>query len=257
MPFTLLGGISEIATATAAHGLLGYAGTNQGNLYSFVLATGAMTKLDSVGEKIVSISILFPTMYVSTSKGNVYTYAIDTAVDPYEVPLVTTAVGTVAIREFGSDRDKTTELTLTNFIVGALAGGAAALGVGNIVCAFPTGQHFEIVASLSALVLKCAGTAVATDTGLGSVIATGVVSVLSGTATFEDRLTGQTISTAAGGGAAVSALTAATAGIGTGIALNVAASVKNVFLNSAGTWNANNTGNLTASGKIVLKWTKM
>jgi len=173
------------------------------------------------------------------------------------VQLGTTPVGTVVVKEYGDGRDMVTELTLTNFIVGALAGAAAALGVGNIVYAFPAGQHFELVSSLNAIVLTATGTAVATDTGLGSVIASGVISVLSGTATFEDRLTGQTINTAAGGGAAVSALTAATAGIGTGIALNVAASVKNVFLNSAGTWNADNTGNLTASGTIVLKWTMM
>ena len=172
-------------------------------------------------------------------------------------PLGTTPVGTVAIAEYTNGRDVTTVLTLTNFVVGALAGAAAALGVGNIVYAFPAGQHFELVSSFSALVLKCAGTAVATDTGLGSVVASGAVNVLSGTATFEDRLTGQTINTAATGGAAVSAIAAATAGIGAGISLNLAASVKNVFLNSAGTWNADNTGNLTASGTIVLKWTKM
>lgn len=173
------------------------------------------------------------------------------------VQLGTTPVGTVTIAEYGDGRDFTTVLTLTNFIVGALDGAAAAKGIGNIVYAFPAGQHFELVYSLSSLVLTAAGTAVNTDTGLGSVIASGVVSVLSGTATFEDRLTGQTIATAAGGGAAVSALTATTAGIGTGIALNVAGSVKNVFLNSAGTWNADNTGNLTATGTIVLKWTIM
>jgi hypothetical protein len=171
--------------------------------------------------------------------------------------LGTTPVGTVSILEYGTGKDVTTVLTLTNFIIGALAGAGAALGLGNIVYAFPAGQHFELVSALSSLSLKCAGTAVATDTGLGSVIASGAVSVLSGTSTFEDRLTGQTITTAPTGGTAVSTLTAATAGIGTGISLNVAASIKNVFLNTAATWNANNTGNLTATGTIVLKWTKM
>ncbi len=171
--------------------------------------------------------------------------------------LGSTPVATVTFNEFTDGKDVTTVLTLTNFIVGALAGAGAALGVGNIVYAFPAGQHFELVSALKSISLTCAGTAVATDTGLGSVIASGAVSVLSGTATFEDRLTGQTINTAVGGGAEVSALTAATAGIGTGISLNVAASVKNVFLNSAGTWNANNTGNLLCNGVIVLKWTIM
>lgn len=173
------------------------------------------------------------------------------------VNLGTTPVGTVSIVEYSDNRDVTTVLTLTNFIVGALAGAGANLGIGNIVYAFPAGQHFELVYSLSSIVLTCAGTAVATDTGLGSVIASGAIAVLSGTATFEDRLTGQTINTDPAGGAAVSALTAATAGIGTGISLNVAGSVKDVFLNSAGAWNADNTGNLTATGTIVLKWTRM
>lgn len=171
--------------------------------------------------------------------------------------LVTTPVSTVAVTEFGDSKDITTVLTLTDFIVGALAGAGAALAVGNIVGAFPAGQHFELVYSFSSLHLKAAGTAVTCKTGLGSVIASGAVAVLSGTATFQDRLTAQDIATDPAGGTAVSALKAATAGIGTGISLNVAASVKNVFLNAAGTWNANNTGNLTASGVIVLKWTKM
>lgn len=166
-------------------------------------------------------------------------------------------ISTVTVQENSTGSDVVTILTLTNFVVGALAGAGAALGMGNIVYTFPAGQHFELVYGFSSLSLTAAGTAVNTDTGLGSVIASGAVSVLSGTATFEDRLTGQTIATAPTGGTAASALLAATAGIGTGISLNVAGSVKNVFLNSAGTWNVNNVGNLTASGVIVLKWVKM
>lgn len=170
-------------------------------------------------------------------------------------PLVTTPVATVTRREWGDGKNFTIELTLTDFIVGALAGAGAALGVGNIVAAFPAGAHVEkwYYQSLS---LKCAGTAVSTDTGLGSVIASGAVSVLSGTATFEDRLTGQTVPTAAAGGAVTTALLNPTAGVQTGIALNVAASIKNVFLNAAGTWNANNTGNLTATGVIVMEYSR-
>jgi len=166
-------------------------------------------------------------------------------------------ISTVTCQEYSTGKDVVTILTLTDFVIGALAGAGAALGMGNILYTFPAGQHFELVYGFSSLSLTAAGTAVNTDTGLGSVIASGAVSVLSGTATFEDRLTGQTIATAAAGGTAASALLAATAGIGTGISLNVAASVKNVFLNSAGTWNANNTGNLTARGTVILKWVNM
>jgi hypothetical protein len=166
-------------------------------------------------------------------------------------------VATVAVAEYGDARDRTTVLTLTDFIIGAPGAAAANKAIGNIVYAFPAGAHLELAYYLS-LSLKCAGTAVDTDTGLGSVIASGAVAVLSGTATFEDRLTGQTIPTAAAGGAVTAAgPVGPTAGFGTGIGLNAAASVKNVFLNSAGAWNVNNTGNLTASGTIVIKWTKM
>lgn len=171
--------------------------------------------------------------------------------------LVTSPVATSVVTEFGDGKDITTVLTLTDFIVGALAGAGAALAVGNIVAAFPAGQHLELVYSLSSVNLKAAGTAVACKVGLGSVIGSGAVAVLSGTATFQDRLTAADITTDPAGGTAVSSIKAATAGIGTGIALNATGSVKNVFLNAAGTWNANNTGNLTASGTIILKWTKM
>ncbi len=185
------------------------------------------------------------------------TTGISTGSVKAQVAIGTTPVGTVTFIEYSTGRDVLVELTLTNFIVGALAGAGAALGLGNIVYAVPAGQHLELVYSLSAIVLTCAGTAVVTDTGLGSVIAVGAVSVLDGTATFEDRLTGIAITTGASGGAAASSIAGATAGIGTGIAVNGTGAIKNVFLNSAGTWNANNTGNLTATGKIYMKYSRL
>jgi hypothetical protein len=174
----------------------------------------------------------------------------------HRVALGTTPVPESVITEYGDGRDITTVIELTNFIVGTITG-AGDLAVGEFIYQFPAGQHFELVYSLSAITLTIPGTTVSTDTGLGSVSANGAVTALNGTATFEDRLTGQTISAEAAGGAAVSALTAATAGVGTGISLNLAASAKRVYLNSAGSWNANNAGNLLANGTIVLKWTKM
>ncbi len=170
-------------------------------------------------------------------------------------PVTTTPVATVTIQEFGDGKDITAVCTLTNFVVGALAGAAAALGLGNIVAAFPAGAHVENWYYYN-LVLTAAGTAVNSDLGLGSVIAVGAIATLDGTSTFEDRLTGQTVGTAAAGGTAVAALKNPTAGVQTGIALNVAASIKNVFLNAAGTWNANNTGNLTATGTVVLRYSR-
>lgn len=165
-------------------------------------------------------------------------------------------ISTVTATEYSTGKDVVTVLKLTNFVVGTMSAGNS-LGIGNIVYTFPAGQHLELVYAFDGISLTAAGDATNVDLGLGSVIASGAVSVLSGTATFENRLTGQTVATASGGGAAASALLAATAGIGTGISLNVAGSVKNVFLNGAASWAANNSGSLTASGTIVLKWTIM
>jgi len=171
--------------------------------------------------------------------------------------LVTTPVGTVTVEEYGDGRDMTTVLTLTNFVVGAIPAANAALAVGNIVAAFPAGAHVESVYYKS-IALKLPGDAnAASVSGLGSVIGSGAVAVLNGTATFMDRSTEQTTPTAAAGGAVTTSLVKVTAGAYTGIGLNVAASVKNIFLNAAGTWVVNNAGNLTASGTIIFKWTKM
>lgn len=201
----------------------------------------------------------YPSVLATTNNTTVKT-ALQTESVISKTPIGSNPSGlsTITTAEYSTGAAVTTVLTLNNFVIGALAGAGAALGIGSIVYTFPASDlHTELFFSFENLVLTAAGTAVNTDTGLGSVVASGAVSVLSGTATFEDRLTGQTIGTNSAGGTAVSALTAVTAGIGTGIGLNVAASVKNVYLNSAGTWNANNTGNLTASGRIYIQWNRM
>jgi hypothetical protein len=167
-------------------------------------------------------------------------------------------ISTISCIEYSTGASITAVLTLTNFVVGALNSAAAALGVGNIIYSFPSGdQHLETAYSFWNLALTCPGTAVTCKVGLGSVIASGAVSVLSGTATFQDRVTAQDITTAASGGTAVNAgPVGATAGIQTGIALNGTSAVKNVFLNAAGTFNANNTNNLLANGQIFIQWNR-
>jgi hypothetical protein len=163
---------------------------------------------------------------------------------------------TVKAVEYGDGAHHITVLTLKNFVVGALASAAAALTLGNKLYLFPAGQHIKIASSFSDIVLKAAGTATAVDLGVGSVIAAGSPSALLSTegATLEDVITGQTVNTAAAGGAAVSKIVAPTNGTLVGIALNDKTSVKELHLNAAATWHANNTGNLTVSGKIIFVW---
>ena len=206
----------------------------------------------SIGPNTATLVKIYPGLVVAGSAGISNSAGGITAT----TPLTTSPVGTVAITEYSTGKDIVVFLTLTNFIVGS-GFTAAALGVGNIVCALPAGVQFWQVCS-SSLALTVAGTAVTTEVlGLGTVVATGAVSVLSGTATFQNYQAGYT-----GGNTSISTVAtngpvAVTAGFGTGIALQTAASIKNVFLNCAATWNTNNTGNLTATGTICIKYTVM
>ena len=168
----------------------------------------------------------------------------------------TAGAATVSVSTIGDGRDFTTVLTLTNFVVGALAGAAAALAVGNKVFSFPAGAHLHYATYMS-VTCECAGTAKSPKIGIGSVIATGAAAVLNGTATFMDYITEQSATGTTATTTPTVKTSVATAGAMTGISNNAAADVKDVFLNAAATWAANNTGNLTSSGTITLRWTKM
>jgi hypothetical protein len=202
----------------------------------------------------------YPTILGTTNNTTVKT-ALQTESVISKTPIGSMPAGlsTITCAEYTAGGAVTTVLTLNNFVVFALAGAAAALAGGSIIYSFPASDlHTEASYSFDGISLTAAGTAVAGATlGIGSVVASGAVATLAGTATFMDRLTQATVPTASGGGAATSALANVTAGVNTGIGLNVAASVKNVFLNSSATWNANNTGNLTASGRIFIQWNRM
>lgn len=169
----------------------------------------------------------------------------------------TVGAATVVAKEYGDGVNHVTELTITNFIVGPLAGAAAAktLVPPTPLYTLPAGVQLLEVSHV-AVGLTAAGTAVTPDVGLGSVIGNASVNAtldLAG-ATLEDIHTGFAVATTVSHAQVVSGPIGATAGILTGISLNKAADAKTVYLNCAGTWNADNTGNLTATGKVVLVW---
>lgn len=170
------------------------------------------------------------------------------------------AVGTVVVREEGDGMHHVTTISLTDYVVGPLAGAAAALTLvpPQAIYVFPTGVHLYEVSYMS-IALTAAGTAVSPEIGLGSVIGDGSANATIGAAgaTMEDIMEGFTVADTVTHAAVANGPVGATAGILTDISLNKAADSKNVFLNCAGTWNADNTGNLTASGTIVIKWTTL
>ena len=163
----------------------------------------------------------------------------------------TAGTGVTAVH-YGDGKDITTVLTLAGIALAST--GAAALGVGALIFTFPAGQHLHYATKMN-LTLTGGGTVDADtpDVGIGSVIASGVVSVLSGTATFEDYVTGQTATDCSG--TAIPAFTVATAGALTGISVNNTSSVKAVHVNVADTWAGADA--ITLAGSVTIRWSIM
>lgn len=168
------------------------------------------------------------------------------------------AVSTVVVEESGDGVHHVTKLTLTNYVIGPLAGAGAAkiLVPPQALYTFPAGAHI-LLASYASLALTAAGTAKTPDVGLGSVAGDGTANATLNlsAAGSEDIMTGYTAGSTSTHAVGASGPVGATAGMLTGIALNGASGVKTVYLNAAASWAADNTGNLTATGTIVLGWT--
>jgi len=147
---------------------------------------------------------------------------------------------------------RTSVFTLTAFSLGN-GGDAAALGIGAKFFDFPAGNIWFQDASINGTF----GTAVlytnVLDAGIGSVIASGVVSVLGGTATFEDFI--GSLTTAALPTATVAGVSGLAAADGISNRLIASASAHTVHLNAAGTWtDIAAAGAVTFTGTIVLRW---
>lgn len=151
----------------------------------------------------------------------------------------------VTVVENGDGFNKVTTLTLSTTLP-AIAGGAA-LGVGKLIYTFPAGDLVVHGTAMNVTLTAGDGNidADTPDVGVGSVIASGVVSVLSGTATFEDMITGQTATNCTG--------TNIPATLGT-VHPVADAAAHTVYLNVADTWAASGETACPLAGTIVIKW---
>ena len=155
--------------------------------------------------------------------------------------------------EYGDGVNHVTRLFLNSLTIGS-AVAAANLAFGKLLYTLPAGAQI-IEAVYMRLSLKSTGavTGDTPDVGIGSVIASGAVNVLGGTGTFEDYITGQTSpALSTGGTAPIEVASGATAGVLTGIAMNLHASAKTVHLNIADGWTG--AGDVVALGSIVIVW---
>jgi hypothetical protein len=164
----------------------------------------------------------------------------------------TAATGSTAV-EYGDGFDHTTVLTVSTTLP-AIAGGAA-LGVGKLLYTLPAGAEIHVGSYMSMGITQTQGH-INADTpvvGLGTVIASGAVSVLSGTAAFQDILTGQSAANCTG-----------TATVKTALAtsspfafVTEAAGSKAVYMNAAAAWAASGDPAALLVGTVVLNWAFM
>lgn len=190
---------------------------------------------------------------VATGLGNITSDGTITSADVKTTGNVGTADSTtVTAVEYGDGFHHVTVLTLTDFVIGTPSAGND-LAFGSTLYTFPAGVHVHSI-TYSNIGLT-AGTQQddTPDIGIGSVVASGASATLNGS-TNEDYITGQTWGSTLDGTAEVDGPTGATAGVLTGISLNGASDSKKVILNAADGWHASITGDLTASGTVILIW---
>lgn len=156
----------------------------------------------------------------------------------------TAATGVTAV-ERGNSHEHVTILTVATTLP-AIAGGAN-LGVGKLLYTLPAGACVIYSATMSLAITQTQGniTADTPDGGLGSVIASGAVAVLSGTATFEDILTGQTFNDCNG--------TAEVKTVQTSMVMEAGAA-HTVHFNVADGWAASGDAAALLTGTVVLHW---
>jgi len=165
-------------------------------------------------------------------------------------PLLTSAnVGTpstgVTANEYGDGSYHRTVLTVDT-VLPAIAGGAN-LAVGKLLYTLPAGPAVIRSAYMALAITQTTGniTADTPDGGLGMVIASGVVAVLGGTATFENVITGQTFNDCNGTVEAFAAIADL---------IIQAADAHTIHFNVADGWAASGDTGAKLTGTVVIDW---
>ena len=128
---------------------------------------------------------------------------------------------------------------------------SAALGFGIELGKLPKGKIAVLGVGLDLTYVADGACAVAPDIGVGTVVASGAVSVLGGTGTFEDCLDGQTATVFNGTTEVDYAIYQA----GQTDNKDGSSTAKTLYLNIAGNWNV--TVGLTFTGKVTVIWTEL
>ncbi len=161
--------------------------------------------------------------------------------------LATPATGTMTVNETGFDSHRITTIDIAD--LNLITTTNASLGAGKLIYTFPAGN---IIVKRATVALGIIGTAAlnVADTpelGLGTVVASGVVAVLSGTATFENIMTALVVSACDNTVQQASAATPLTI---------ASAAAHTCYLNIADAWAGIDAGMLV-TGRVIIEWAYM
>jgi len=165
-------------------------------------------------------------------------------------PITDENVGAVAsgstVVEYGNGVKHQSVITV-NTTLGDIPGGAA-LGLGKLVYTFPGGAVDVKTTYISMALTQTDGyiTADTPDVGIGTTVASGVVSVLGGTAAFENMLTGQAADDCNG--------TAEVLQLATSLIIATGGD-HTVYFNVADDWAATGDDACAIAGTIIIEWT--
>lgn len=137
--------------------------------------------------------------------------------------------------------------------LGAIVGGTN-LGLGVLMATMPAGA-LAIHETLYSIALTAADGNIDADTpdgGLGTVVASGAITVLGGTATFENIVTGQTFTDCSG-----TATTTAVAPTAASPFIMNAADAHTLYLNFADGWAASGETACPVTGTVKVHWTEL
>ena len=158
--------------------------------------------------------------------------------------------------EYGDGYNHVTILTLVATILGVPDPGNN-LAIGDTIYVFPAGAQLIEAMDMNMALTVAGETGDTPELGLGSVMGAAAHATLGAAgATMEDYWEGTAVDSC-GGTAEALGIKGATAGYGTGIALNNSTDVKYLCINAADGWHASVTGNLTADGTVAIKWTTL
>lgn len=202
----------------------------QGTAAEVTLSTNIATELNTAEASLVAAEADIDDLEAGTAVSN----------------LGAAATGVTAT-EYGDGINHVTKLTFSAKAVAAVAG-AADEGIGVLMYTFPAGNILVRAAYMS-IALGDTADLIDADTpdgGLGTTVASGAVALLSGTAAFENILTGQTFNDVNG--------TAEVKTVSDQPLTIAAGGNHTVYLNLADGWAGADAG-VTATGTIVLEWT--